>query len=73
MKNNLKEIKTTILGSLLIVVGLAYFALPYFSDRELWEVNNIYLSVCFIGGILFLVAPDRIVNWAFKWMDKKAQ
>lgn len=70
--NNLKEIKTTILGSLLIIFGVMYFAMPYFSERELWQVNNLYLGSLFIGGILLLLAPDRMLDFAFGWLKKKA-
>lgn len=71
MANNLKEIKTTILGALLLIVGLVYFALPYFSENDLWEVNNLYLAFLVVGGILLILAPDKIISFAFSWLNKK--
>lgn len=69
--NNLKEIKTTIVGFLLILLTIAYFAIPYISVRELWEVNNLYSVVGFGVGVGLLLAPDRLIDFIFGWLKKK--
>jgi len=69
--NNLKELKTTITGSILIVLDLLYFALPYFSEKELWEINNMYVVVGLGVGLGLLLAPDRLINFIFGWLKKK--
>lgn len=73
MKNNLKEIKTTIMGILMFVVGLAYFGMPYFSEKDLWEVNNLYLGFLVVGGILLLLAPDDIIRILLGWIRKRSK
>lgn len=71
MKNNIKEIKTTVLGLILIVLGVAYFYMPHFSNKELWEVQTGYLLTLFVGGILLVLAPDRIIDVALNFLKKK--
>lgn len=73
MKNNLKEIKTTIMGILMFVLGLAYFGMPYFSEKELWEVNTMYLAFLIVGGILLLLAPDDIISIVLGKLRRKAR
>lgn len=71
VKNNIKEIKTTIIGLIIWSVTGAYSVMPYFSDRELWEVDHYYAVSGFIGGLLLLLAPDRFVSFLFGWLNKK--
>ena len=70
MQNNLKEIKTTIIGSILFIIGIAIFTYEYITVGTL-EWNH-YLTPAIVGGlgIGFLLAPDKILNIAFKKADK---
>lgn len=69
---NLKEVKTTVLG-FLVIIGAAFYGIaPYFRE-SLWQVESLYVVGGILAGCLLLLAPDRIINWAFKWMDKKAR
>jgi hypothetical protein len=70
--SHIKELKTTITGVILFVFGVVYFAFTYFSDRELWEVNNLYLAAMIGGGVLLILAPDRMIDFVFGWMSSKA-
>ncbi len=69
---NIKEIKTTILGSIIFVIGVLYFALPYFHVHELWEPNAIWAGIIAGSGVMLLLAPDSILDFAKKKLDKKA-
>lgn len=71
ISNNLKEWKTTVSGFLVWIVTGVYFFMPYFSDRDLWEVNHYEATGGFIVGLLLILAPDRLVDFLFKWMDKR--
>ena len=68
--NNLKEIKTTVIGVLVWIITGAYFFTPYFSDRELWVPEHYEVTVGFIGGLLLLLAPDRFIEFLFGWLNK---
>jgi hypothetical protein len=70
--NNIKEKKTTGIGIMLWVMALLYWVLPYFIERELWEVNQIYTATMIGLGIGFLVAPDRLLDFLFGWLKKKS-
>jgi hypothetical protein len=72
MKNNLKEIKTTILGTIIFLIGVLYFALPYFHVHELWEPSALHAGMIAGAGVLLLLAPDSILDFAKKKLDKKA-
>jgi len=69
--HNFKEVKTTIIGSLLWVITGIYFFLPYFSDRELWIAEHYEVMSGFIGGLLLMLAPDRFVDFLFTWLNRK--
>ena len=69
--NNLREIKTTIIGLIVWIITGLYFAMPYFSDRELWQSEHYEVACGFIGGLLLLLAPDRFLKFLFGWLDKK--
>jgi len=72
-KSNFQHIKTTVIGFLLWILGGVYFALPYFNtDHDLWEVNNAWVIALFVGGFLFMAAPDRMLDLLFGWLKKKA-
>lgn len=68
---NFKEIKTTIVGLLLLVADAVYFGLPYFSDRDLWEPNIMYEVGLFACGIMLLLAPDNFIQIFTGWVKKK--
>lgn len=71
MSNHIKELKTTVTGIVLFILGLVYFGLPYFHATELWEVNNLYLGIMLGGGVLLILAPDKIIDFAFSWLNRK--
>lgn len=71
ISNNLKEIKTTVIGVLVWIITGVYFFLPYFSDRELWEPQHYEVTFGFLGGLLLLLAPDRFIDFLFAWLNKK--
>ena len=71
MRKNVKEIKTTIIGLLVWIISGLYFALPYFSDKDLWEVERYEVSIGFVGGLLLILAPDRLLDFLFGWLNKK--
>jgi len=71
MTKNLKAIKTTIMGFLVWIATGFYAVTPYFSEKELWEVHQYEVWAGVFVGALLLIAPDRLVDWAFKWLDKK--
>lgn len=68
---NFKEIKTTIIGFLLWVISGLYLGLPYFSEKELWEIDSVYVISLFVGGLALMLAPDRFLDILFGWMKKK--
>lgn len=70
LKTNTSELKTTITGAVMSILALIYFGLPYFSEYELWEVNNWYLGVLGIGGIMLILAPDKLIGVAFGWIGR---
>ena len=70
---NFKEIKTTLIGLILWVVDGFYFAMPYFNDNDLWESNGYWVVGLFVGGLLFMAAPDRFINFLFGWLNKKTK
>jgi hypothetical protein len=68
---NVKELKTTIIGLIIWVATGLYFVTPYFSERELWEIDNIYVISGVVAGLLLLLAPDKFVTFLFGWLSKK--
>jgi hypothetical protein len=73
MKNNIREIKTTITGIVVWIITGLYFAMPYFSDRDLWESEHWEVTAGFIIGLGLIIAPDRFLKWAFGWLAKKTK
>ena len=71
MKNNLGEIKTTVICVAIWVITGFYFALPYFHEKDVWQPETYAVLMGFIGGLLLLLAPNRFVDFLFKWLDKK--
>jgi hypothetical protein len=68
---NIKEIKTTIIGLLVWIITGLYFAMPYFSEKELWQPDHYEVVIGFVGGLLLLLAPDRFITFLFGWLNKK--
>jgi len=71
MKKNIKEIKTTIIGLVLWALTIAYFVLPFFHEKELWQPELYAIAIGFTGGLLLLLAPDRFVDFLFGYLNKK--
>jgi hypothetical protein len=69
---NFKEIKTTVIGFLLWIIAGVYLAMPFFSDKELWEPNSLYVIGLFASGLALMLSPDRFLEILFGWMKKKA-
>lgn len=71
---NSKELKTTIIGLLILTGNCVYSLFPYLSDKEgLWEVNSTYVIAAIVIGTLLILAPDRILNIVFGWLKKKSE
>jgi len=69
--NPIKEIKTTIIGGALFLISIAWFAVNFKSLNE-FQLGDIYVPSGIGGlGILFLLAPDRFLDFAFGWAKKK--
>jgi len=74
-----KEIKLTIIGLLVWSSTAVYFFMPYFSDRELWDVRHIEVIAGVVTGLGLLIAPDRFISIFFdglskvfsRWLNKK--
>ena len=67
---NFKEIKTTVIGLIIWIVTGFYFAMPYFSEAELWKPDMYGVVVGIVGGMLMLLAPDRLITFLFGWLNK---
>lgn len=66
MKNVIEGWKTTLVGVILIAIGAIAL-----SKYDLFELDKPW-SVGFIaGGCLLMLAPDRVLNFAFGWLKKK--
>lgn len=61
--------KTTILGILLLLLGVGYFTAPYFVPN-LWEVNKWYEIALIVSGVGFIVAPDKMIGVMFGWLQR---
>lgn len=73
--SNFKELKTTITG-LILWAGDAFYALtPFFSDRELWDVNALYVGFAIFVGLIFVVSKDDLItnlfDFIFGFLKKK--
>ena len=68
---NIKELKTTLVGVFVWILTGVYFFTPYFSDRKLWEVAHYEVTIGFLLGIGLILAPDRAIDFAFGWLNKK--
>jgi hypothetical protein len=73
VKSNIAELKTTLTGIALVLAGVAYFALPYFYHRDLWEVNSWFFGVSVGVGIGLILVPDRIIDFIFGFLRKKTE
>ncbi|TNE80833.1 MAG: hypothetical protein EP332_06335 [Bacteroidetes bacterium] len=68
---NIKEIKTTIIGALLMLIGAIFFILNVDSLNQ-FKISEMHVPGGFlISGILFLLAPDKTVNWIFRFFTKR--
>lgn len=70
MNNNLKEIKTTIIGSVLFVVGLIVFLVEYFTVGDLDWTHYVVPAAFLTAGVGFLLAPDKILNLILRKVSK---
>ena len=68
---NIKEIKTTLIGIIVWIVTGLYFAMPYFSEKELWQPELYGVVIGIVSGLLLLLAPDRFITFLFGWLAKK--
>lgn len=60
---NSDKIKTTVIGIIVMVIGLLYFGLPYFIEgKDLWEVHKGGALAIFIVGILLILEPGKIIG-----------
>lgn len=71
--SNLRQIKTTIIGGILFLIGVVIFLIEYFTLKEM-AVSHYYVPIGFaLSGILFLLAPDRLLDFLFGFLKKKSQ
>jgi len=70
MENNLKEVKTTVIGGILFLVGLIVFLVEYFTVGNLDWTHYIVPAVFLVGGVGFLLAPDKILNLILRKVSK---
>ena len=71
MASNLKEIKTTIIGFVLFLIGVGITVYEYF-QVEVIEWQHYFMPLGFtVAGIGFLAAPDRLLDFLFGWAKKK--
>jgi FtsH-binding integral membrane protein len=73
---NLKELKSTIVGSVILVFGLVWgVIMSEPNDNTLIGVAAYYMMP--IGliaiGILLIFAKDKLFNTLFKWIGNKKQ
>ena len=71
MANNLREIKTTIIGSLLFIAGFLIMLMEYFTTSEVIWTHYIFPGGLLTAGIGFALAPDKLLDFLFGWAKKK--
>lgn len=71
MANNLKEIKTTVTGGLFLIIGIVISVYEYFTVSELAWNHYLFPMGFMVVGIGLLFAPDRFIDFLFKWGNKK--
>jgi len=71
MKENLKEIKTTIIGSILFLVGIVITLIEYFTIETVELKHYLFPSLFTIIGLGFVLAPDRLLDFLFSWAKNK--
>jgi len=62
MKSNIKELKSTILGAVIFLVGLAYILIVE-------EASFTIFLTAEILGILLILSPNRILTIIFKFLN----
>lgn len=68
---NLKEIKTTIIGSILFIIGLAILVYQFFWIGLIFWKDYLLSIGLMSAGIGFLLVPDRLINFIFNWNYKR--
>ena len=69
--SNIKEIKTTVIGTILFILGIVIFTYEYFTLGTLeWNHYVIPAAIASVG-IGFLLDPDKLLNLAFRKAGKK--
>ena len=68
---NLKEIKTTIMGSILFLLGIVIFTVEYFTLGEMAWNHYVVPAVLLSIGIGLSLAPDKLLDFLFKAGEKK--
>lgn len=71
MKTNLNEIKTTIVGALLFVIGVSITLYEYFLVQDIEWTHYAFPIGFLTAGVGFLFAPDRLIDFMFSWAKKK--
>ncbi len=56
-----KDKKTTLVGTVVLLVGLSFYCLDYLVDLKK-DVNHYMNGGMIISGVLLLVSPDRWVD-----------
>lgn len=69
MKTNIKEIKSTILGTILLFVGIIMIL---WGEYKVQEYNEIFAGALVVIGILLWFAPDRFINLLIEFLSRIA-
>lgn len=69
--NNLKELKSTVVGIMLFLIGVVITLIEYFTVDTI-EWTHYILPIAFTAiGIGFMLSPDRLLDFFFGWAKKK--
>lgn len=71
--NNLKEIKSTVVGIILFIVGLVLASKAYLADTTAVWNDYIMPSVLMAFGVGMLFAPDKVLTSMFRLLNKKVK
>lgn len=69
--SNTKEVKTTIIGGVFFLIGIAWFVANFEGMARIEFRDAIAPSVFVLGGVLFLLAPDKILSILVKGVKNK--
>lgn len=60
--------KTTLVGTLLLMIGLSFYCLDFVIELKK-EVNHWVNGGMIISGVLLLIAPDKWIELVTNWVN----